>query len=256
MGAGYLLNNIFPFRLGEIGRAILLDNPEGPTAIEVFSSVVVERVFDVFLATIFILSVLPRVVSGEFNQLLVVLVLVIAVIAMFVLYAGARYQNHINKWLACWGEKQGFIKKWLAPKLEQFLIGLSVLNNPKHFLLAFGSLALSWVIAFGENYLIFQNLYESPPIWWMVFVLSAGAFGMALPSIPAGFGLFEGVMVGAFALIGISADIALTHAIIIHAISFIFSNIIGLIGLKLRGEAVISFYKRVIQRSPTTAIPE
>ncbi len=30
LNAGYLLNNVFPFRLGEIGRALLLDRPEGP----------------------------------------------------------------------------------------------------------------------------------------------------------------------------------------------------------------------------------
>ncbi len=48
MNAGYLLNNVFPFRLGEIGRALLLDRPEGPKAFEVLSSVVMERVFDVF----------------------------------------------------------------------------------------------------------------------------------------------------------------------------------------------------------------
>jgi uncharacterized protein (TIRG00374 family) len=175
---------------------------------------------------------------------------------MVVLYAATRFQNQINTRLSHWGEKRGFIKNWLAPKLKQFLIGLSVLNNPKFFLLAFGSLFLSWIIAFGENYVIFQNLYPSPPLWWMVFILSAGAFGMALPSIPAGFGLFEGVMVAAFALVGVNPDLAFTHAIIIHAISFVFSNLIGLVGLKLRGEAVITLYKRVIHRSPTTAIPE
>ncbi len=48
MSAGYLLNNIFPFRLGEIGRAILLDDPERSPALEVFSSILMERVFDVF----------------------------------------------------------------------------------------------------------------------------------------------------------------------------------------------------------------
>ncbi len=256
MGAGYLLNNIFPFRLGEIGRAVLLADPKGPTAIEVLSSVVVERVFDVFLGSIFFLSMLPRVVSGEFNQTLIVMAFVIAAIGMVVLFAAARFQYRINVWLSHWSEKRGFIKNWLAPKLEQFFIGLSVLNSPRLFLLAFGSLGLSWIIAFGENYFIFQNLYPSPPLWWMVLILSAAAFGMALPSIPAGFGLFEGVMVGAFALVGVSPDLAFTHAIIIHAISFIFSNLIGLVGLKLRGEAVISFYNRVIHQSPTATISE
>ena len=49
MNAGYLLNNVFPFRLGEIGRALLLDRPDGPRAFEVLSSIIMERVFDLLL---------------------------------------------------------------------------------------------------------------------------------------------------------------------------------------------------------------
>jgi glycosyltransferase 2 family protein len=63
MGVGYLLNNIFPFRLGEIGRAVFLDDPERISMFEVFSSIVVERIFDVFLAAMFVLSVLPRILG-------------------------------------------------------------------------------------------------------------------------------------------------------------------------------------------------
>jgi glycosyltransferase 2 family protein len=48
MGVGYLLNNIFPFRLGEIGRAVLLDDSGRTSPLEVLSSVIVERIFDVF----------------------------------------------------------------------------------------------------------------------------------------------------------------------------------------------------------------
>ena len=75
MNAGYLLNNVFPFRLGEIGRALLLDRPEGPKAFEVLSSVVMERVFDVFLAAVFVLAMLPRAIGGDFDQRIVWLAL-------------------------------------------------------------------------------------------------------------------------------------------------------------------------------------
>ncbi|MFN2303298.1 MAG: lysylphosphatidylglycerol synthase domain-containing protein, partial [Anaerolineales bacterium] len=82
------------------------------------------------------------------------------------------------------------------------------------------------------------------------FVLSAGAFGAALPSAPSGIGVFEGVMVAAFTLLGVDAELALTHAIIIHMLAFVYANILGLIGLRLRGEALIKLYHRVINRSP------
>lgn len=249
MGAGYLLNNIFPFRLGEIGRAILLDNPKGPSALEVFSSVIVERVLDVFLAAVFLMSMIPRLVDGNFNRSLAIIFFMLSLVGLAVLYIMARFRKQINHWLSRREEKAGIIIRWVTPKVAQLLEGLSVLENPAAFFLAFGSLAISWGLAFVENFVIFGNLYASPPFWWMIFALSAGAFGAALPSAPSGIGVFEGVMVSAFALVSVDAEIAFTHAIVIHAIMFTFSNIIGLIGLHLRGEAVIDLYQRVIKRS-------
>jgi uncharacterized protein (TIRG00374 family) len=256
MGAGYLLNNLFPFRLGEIGRAVLLDDPEGPSFLEVLSSVLVERVFDVFLAAVFVLSMVPRILGGGFNQTLVLIAFVITLIGLSALYLAARFREKIEVWLSRWGERTAFVKNWVLPKASQILEGLSVLNQPASFALAFGSLAISWLIAFGENFIVFRGLYPDPPFWWMIFVLSAAAFGAALPSAPAGLGVFEGVMVAAFAFLGVEAELAFTHAIVIHALAFVYANILGLIGLRLRGEAVLGLYRRVVNRSANTATGE
>lgn len=250
MGVGYLLNNIFPFRLGEIGRAVMLDDSGRTSPLEVFSSVVVERILDVFLAALFILSVLPRILSSGYDQTMILIALSLAVVGLIVLFLLAKYREKVAVWLTRWGQHSTFIRDWLQPKVAHALEGFAVLNDPRAFLLAFGSLALSWVLAFGKNYLIFNNLSPQPPFWWMIFVLSAGAFGAALPSAPAGLGVYEGVVVGAFALLGVGTELAFTHAIVTHAMVFVYANLIGLIGLRLRGEALVSFLRRVIRRSP------
>lgn len=250
MGVGYLLNNILPFRMGEIGRAVLLDDSGRTTPLEVFSSVVVERIFDVFLAAIFILSVLPRILSSGFDQRLIMGAFILAVIGLVVLFLLAKFRNRVAVWLARWGERSRFIRDWFEPKVAHALEGFAVLTEPKAFLLAFGSLGLSWLLAFGKHFLIFSNLFPQPPFWWIVFVLSAGAFGAALPSAPAGLGVFEGVVVASFALLGVGTEIALTYAVVSHAMFFVFANLIGLIGLKLRGVALITFAQRVFKRSP------
>lgn len=256
MGAGYLLNNLFPLRLGEIGRAVLLDDPEGPSALEVLSSVLVERILDVFLAAVFMLTMLPRILNAAYDQTLILIAFILTLIGMAVLFLAVRFQVRITGWLKSWGQQAEFVKNWITPKVTQVLEGLSVLNHPGAFLLAFASLAVSWFLAFGENLIVFGALYPDPPFWWMIFVLSAGAFGAALPSAPAGLGVFEGVMVAAFVLLGVDAELALTHAIVIHALAFVYTNILGLIGLRLRGEALVSLYQRVIHRPPEVQMSE
>jgi hypothetical protein len=250
MGAGYLLNNVFPFRLGEIGRALLLDDPKGPTALEVLSSVIVERVFDVFLAAVFILSTLPKVIDGVYDKTIILIALIAAVMGLTILYLAARFRTRIIMWITRWGERSKFVKTRIAPRITQVLEGFSVLNNTGSFLLAFFSLSLSWFFAFGENFIVFRSLYPQPPFWWMIFVLSAGTFGAALPSAPASLGIFEGVMVAAFALLGVDAELAFTHAVVIHALTFVYANIMGFIGLRLRGQALNTLYRRAIHRSP------
>lgn len=179
-----------------------------------------------------------------------------AIFGLAALYLAARFRVRITHWLERWGKRSEFVNRWVTPKASQILEGLSVLIQPWAFALAFGSLALSWLIAFGENFIVFQSLYPNPPFWWMVFVLSAGAFGAALPSAPAALGVFEGVMVAAFALLGVGAEVALTHAIVIHAMAFFYSNILGLIGLRMRGQAVVGLYRRVVHRSPDLEFAE
>lgn len=250
MNAGYLLNNVFPFRLGEIGRALLLDRPEGPKAFEVLSSVIMERVFDVLLGAVFVLSVLPRVIGGDFDQRLIWLALAVTLVGLVVLYLLARFNERVNGWMARCGEHSAFIKKTVAPRVAEVLTGLAVLKQPGAFLLAFGSLALSWVISFGENWIIFNQLQPNPPFWWMIFVLSMAAYGAALPSAPAGLGVFEGVMVAAFALLGVNADLAFTHAVVVHALAFIFTGILGLVGLRMQGQALVSLYRRAVRKEP------
>ena len=250
MNAGYLLNNVFPFRLGEIGRALLLADPRGPSALEAFSSVIVERVFDVFLSAVFVLGMLPRILVGDYDQTLVIVIFIISLIGMVSLYLMARFRLNILGWLSRWGERKPFVGNWVRPKAAQILEGFSVLENPQLFFLSFGSLFISWMLAFAQNFIIFEALYPDPPFWWMIFVLSVGAFGIALPSAPAGLGVFEGAMVAAFALLGVGREVAFAHAIIIHAMSFVYNNILGLIGLRLRGEALVGLYQRAVRRSP------
>jgi len=90
MNAGYLLNNVLPFRLGEIGRAVLLGSSQvgKPGVLEVLSSIVVERIYDIFLASVFFLSCLPWVVVSQSARTWALVMLVIVLI-IFILVVWA-----------------------------------------------------------------------------------------------------------------------------------------------------------------------
>ncbi|HEX7434754.1 MAG TPA: lysylphosphatidylglycerol synthase transmembrane domain-containing protein, partial [Anaerolineaceae bacterium] len=63
MGEGYLLNNVFPLRVGELGRAVLLSRDKGLGFFQVLSTIVVERAYDMAIAASLLLGTLPFVLA-------------------------------------------------------------------------------------------------------------------------------------------------------------------------------------------------
>lgn len=254
MNAGYLLNNVFPFRLGEVGRVILLGSHEEgkPGILEVLSSIMVERIFDIFLASAFFLSMLPLVLVEGQARWLALILLGLAVLALGALIAMTHFREKIVGWLKGFQGRRAWVANWVAPKLDAILKGFSVLNDPKLFLASFGLLFFSWVLSMAQHTLLRLELMPQGELWWVVFVLAAGAFGGALPSAPAGLGVFEAAIVGAFLLLGVDGSSALAYALIIHAIQFSFSSLFGMIGLIKEGQSVGELYRKAIQRKQAT----
>ena len=98
MNAGYLMNNVFPFRLGEVGRALMLSgshNDKEIGSMEIFSSILVERIYDIFLAAFFFLGSLLIVLRDDTLQSLAIILLCLTVVALFLLSAAARKRERL-----------------------------------------------------------------------------------------------------------------------------------------------------------------
>ena len=108
INAGYLLNNVLPFKLGEFGRAALLAGKGKTKAgfMEVLASIITERTLDFFLAATYFLLMLPRVVSARSMQTLASIVLGLTVLLFIVAGLAARNLKNINAKLQTrWADK-------------------------------------------------------------------------------------------------------------------------------------------------------
>ncbi len=66
LNEGYLLNNVLPFRLGELARAFLLSKKANLGFWEVFSTILIERALDVAFAAGLLFATLPFVMKVDF----------------------------------------------------------------------------------------------------------------------------------------------------------------------------------------------
>src|SRR5512138_1166346 len=64
LGEGYLLNNILPFRLGEIGRAFMLSRKTSLPFVEILPTILIERAVDIAYTAGIFLAALPFITGA------------------------------------------------------------------------------------------------------------------------------------------------------------------------------------------------
>ncbi len=242
---GYLLNNLLPFRLGELGRAVLLGRHVTQGPLYVLSTIAIERVYDLALAASFLLLSLPFLFALAQASLLAITTLALTVGALLLFYTLARHGQHVQGWLYSWlGERWAWMDRLLA-KAGDILAGFGALTSPRSFSLSLFWMLLCWLLLAAEYYVLLQWFAPHASLWWAIFALSIGMLGAALPSVPSSLGVYEASLVGALALFNVPFAAALSFAITLHLIHILLSGLLGLWGLAQEQETLLGLYRRI-----------
>jgi len=255
LNEGYLLNNIFPFRLGELGRAFILSETTKLSGFFVLSTIVIERTYDLAIAAGLFLATLPYVFALDHGQSIAVSVLVIVIIGLFGMFALARNRHWIKSKLDDFSLQRFVIRDRIVPRIDSFLSGLGVLAKWDQFLLSVLLMVLSWLFGGLELIFLSKSFGVDLEIWMVGFILGMISLGIAIPSAPAGLGVFEVAAVGAFSLLGLSTSAGLAIAFVSHFISITFTGLVGMYGIFRDGESITGLYQhlrnfRIINSNP------
>ena len=244
---GMMIGNIVPARAGELARAYALSTEEPKVGFAAaFASIAVDRVFDavVILFMLFLAMLDPAFPTGTriANQPVANwagggIIAVIALLA--VLYALVLFPARV---LTIY---EFFVRR-LAPKLEArgrdallaFASGLSVLRAPRRFASVLGWTILHWLCNAFAFWLGFKAVGIATPFSAAIFVQGIIAIGVAIPSAPGFFGVFEAIAKESLGVYGVGPDLAVAWAIGYHILSFIPITVIGAVyfarlGLKM-----------------------
>lgn len=245
---GYLLNNILPFRLGEVGRAFLLSQQTGLPTAHILSSIVIERSLDVAIASSMFLVTLPLALGMEGAKPVVIIMLIVVVAGLVGLFFAARYSQQVSGWIKKLGARWPFFTKWISPQIQSLLDGLSALTDPKRLLLSIGLILLSWSVAILIYWVGLQAIAPDAPYWWGLFVDAVLALGIAIPSAPAALGTFEAATVGAVTILGIDQTLGLAYAITLHFLQILVTGILGFTGLVRQGYSLGDLFRDLQKR--------
>ena len=240
MNEGYLINNFLPFRLGELGRALLLGGETGLGAVRVLSTIIIERSFDLAIAAGLLLSMLPYALGLSWAGPVAITTLSVVLLGFVVLFIIARNRKPVENWVKKKGSGNETVKKHVLPQVDAFFLGLSALRNPVQFITALGLMLLSWAVAIVEAYVLLLQFVPQAQLWWCALGLGIMALGIAIPSAPAAIGVWEASTIAAYSLFSVDAATALAYAITVHLMNIIINGAFGLYGLANSGRSISS----------------
>ena len=255
MMQGYLLNNVLPFRLGELGRAYLLGRKTGTGTFFTIPAIMIERAYDLAFAALIVMGTLPFVFSGvDWARPVALSTLSLVTIGLFSLHLVARFRIPLRNWADKTAGRVKLIEKYILPRIDSFLDGLAVLTSLKSFSLSLGWMALSWLFALANQYALLRGFLPSAKPLASSFSLGISSFGGAIPSMPSALGVYEGAVVVALGVLGISSGIAFAFAITHHMMHILYSGIFGMVAFSREGESLFGMYQKLTRKKTTEEV--
>lgn len=248
---GYLLNNLLPLRAGEIGRALLMGKVTGLSPFHILSTILIERAFDMAMAAGILLATLPLALSValgvgvEWAKPVAILTLIMVIVGLFCLYLAARYHQKVKKWVTSFGEHSSLVQRFIVPQLESLLDGLSILTQPKRFIVSVFWIIICWLLYVSIYYIMLLPIVPNAPYWWALFSDGVVALGVAVPSAPGGLGVWEASIVGSLSILGVSTSAALAYALSVHLLNFVVIGILGFLGLIKEGQSLSTLFSAI-----------
>ena len=237
LNAGYFVNTILPFRIGEVARAFLLI-PSDFTFWEAFPTILLERMFDIVFAVCLFLTGLMFVLN--FSQGIVYAAILggMVLLGFVILFFLVKNQNQVLAWLERISLPWTKAQAWLIKQLRSILSGLIVLKDSRQLMKTFTFMFLSWGIAILYQYLLLKAFIPDARLIWAVFALGALALGVSVPSSPGNIGLYEASITLALTAFGVDQSAAFTYALTSHILNLAMTTLFGSFALVREGYAL------------------
>jgi len=234
---GLAANNVLPMRVGEAVRAYSISRKESLPFATSFTTVILERIFDlvtvlIFLAVALRVVPIPESADAQVGGALRLLSVATAGAIGFIVFLFFKEELMVR-----WVEGVlGFLPEKIATPLHRlfhaFLAGLEALTDKRQLLYLFGYSLWLWtcfVIAFwcGVKSLGLDVAHDLPMVRASLFAVVMVAIFIMIPAAPGFVGTFQAGCIVALGVFGIPKEEALSFSLLTHAIQFMAVNLIG-----------------------------
>lgn len=218
--SGIAVNNVLPGRVGDLLRARWLQVTARIRAGRALATVFVDRAFDVFALVVFLTISLPFVSSAEWLRRIAVGGFALLVAVGLVLLAARAYTRRRSRDRR---SHRGLLRRIARDAIEGLADPLGRVRAIGLAGLSLGTWALwplaAWFVARAVG-------VELSPIE-ALFATAVINLGIAIPSSPGFVGTYQWLGVSTLALFGVGTDEALAFAILMHAVWYVPTTLVG-----------------------------
>ncbi|MFC6230992.1 lysylphosphatidylglycerol synthase transmembrane domain-containing protein [Paenibacillus allorhizosphaerae] len=240
----YMANNLLPLRIGEFVRAYLMGKKENISATAVFSTVILERIYDgitllLFLGVTAILYPFPSWVKQI--GLVTTLFFFCALVFIFCLVVfKKRTLSFINLFIQV---LPGKFNKKIDDIIEKFIDGFDTIKDKKKLVpIAVYSIVI-WSMEAYLFYALAKAFDFNSAVYLAFFTLVVVNLGIMIPSSPGYVGTFEYFITKALSVFGISKEISLSYALILRVFQYLPITLIGFLFLLKEGISLTQLTK-------------
>ncbi len=227
---GYMGNNIFPVRAGELIRAFLLREREEVAISASLATILVERVFDGLVMLMFVFIGLPFTPMPRWLQVMVIAasLLFFGALALFMTlaikteWAEATYGWVIDHVLPA------RIRAPVRDFADRFMTGLYALRSGRAVLMLFVTSVVIWLAETVKYWFVMHAFDFSVPFWVLMLMNGIVNLATTIPSSPGYVGTFDAPGIEILSLFGVDRALAASYTLVLHAALWLPITLLGL----------------------------
>ncbi len=233
---GYMGNNIYPARAGEVLRAVILKRREGVSVSASLATIVVERIFDGVVMLGFVFVNLPELAKLTADSGFIGNIQEVAIIGTGVFFGALVIFLLAAMFPAVTARAGGWFINRLLPErlrlkatglMHRFLDGLAALRSPLNILMVFITSIVLWLLETGKYWFVMHafNFHVS----FFALMLMNGIVNLAttIPSAPGYIGTFDAPGIAVLTAYGVSQATAAGYTLVLHVALWLPITLVG-----------------------------
>ncbi len=235
---GYMGNNVYPFRAGEVIRAYVLRRNEGVNIPASLATIVVERIFDGLVMLLFVFVALP---FADFKQdwlrdvvFFSTLLFWGAFLAFVVMALHPASMRRVYTWAfgRMLPQRVGEAATRLA---DHFMLGLQNLRRARDLLMILLSSVFIWLTE-TTKYWFVMHAFDFKVSFFVLMVMTAVVnLATTLPSTPGYVGTFDTPGIKTLTAYGVPESTAASYTLVLHAALWLPITLLGFYYLYRQG---------------------